>query len=39
MIRKIVICPACALRFLSSRSKTYCPGCHQLVEPKIEVAA
>lgn len=39
MIRKIVVCPACALRFLSSRTKTYCPGCHQMVEPKAEVAA
>ncbi len=33
MIRKIVVCPACELRFLSARPLTYCPGCHQLVEP------
>lgn len=38
MIRKIVTCPACELHFLSARTKTYCPGCHQLVEPR-EVAA
>jgi hypothetical protein len=38
MIRRIVICPACELHFLSGRPKTYCPGCHQLVEPR-EVAA
>jgi Zn finger protein HypA/HybF involved in hydrogenase expression len=33
MIRKIVACPSCALHFLSARPRTYCPGCHQLVEP------
>ena len=32
MIRRIVVCPECELRFLSSRPKTYCPGCHHLVE-------
>jgi uncharacterized paraquat-inducible protein A len=33
MIRRLVLCPACDLRFLSSRKSTYCPGCHQLVQP------
>lgn len=33
MLRTIVVCPACELHFLSSRPKTYCPGCHALVEP------
>jgi hypothetical protein len=33
MIRRIVVCPACTLRFLSGRKKTFCPGCHELVEP------
>jgi len=35
MIRRIVACPACDLRFLSARARTYCPGCHQLVEPRV----
>lgn len=33
MNRTMVACPACDLHFLSARAKTYCPGCHQLVEP------
>jgi hypothetical protein len=33
-IRRIVVCPACELRFLSGRTKTFCPGCHQMVEPR-----
>jgi len=39
VIRRIVACPACDLRFLSAREKTFCPGCHKLVEPREEVAA
>ncbi len=38
-IRRIVSCPLCSLRFLSARAKTYCPGCHQLVEPREWEAA
>lgn len=37
MTRRIVSCPACELQFESARPKTFCPGCHQLVEPR-EVA-
>ncbi len=33
MNRRFVVCPSCELRFLSAREKTFCPGCHQLVEP------
>ena len=36
MNRKTVRCPACALQFQSARPKTYCPGCHVMVEPAIE---
>ncbi len=32
--RTIVVCPSCDLQFLSARRTTFCPGCHQLVEPK-----
>ncbi|GBD22964.1 hypothetical protein HRbin29_00612 [bacterium HR29] len=32
-MRRPVICPECALRFTSARSRTYCPSCHKLVEP------
>lgn len=35
MNRKIVICPNCELHFLSARDTTYCPGCHQLIEPRL----
>jgi len=35
MNRKPVVCPNCDLHFTSSREKTYCPGCHQLVEPQL----
>jgi uncharacterized paraquat-inducible protein A len=34
MNRRMVICPSCDLRFLSARQQTYCPGCHQLIEPQ-----
>gem|GEM_PF-1906249 len=34
MNRRIVVCPACELEFLSAREKTYCPGCHKMVEPR-----
>ena len=37
--KSIVTCPACDLRFLSARPKTYCPGCHQLVEPTPSLGA
>ncbi|MBK6320072.1 MAG: hypothetical protein IPF51_15150 [Dehalococcoidia bacterium] len=33
MNRRTVVCPNCELHFTSAREKTYCPGCHQLVEP------
>ena len=39
MIRRIVACPSCELHFLSARPKTFCPGCHQMVEPKVVDAA
>lgn len=32
-MRRLVVCPECALRFSSSRGRTYCPSCHKLVEP------
>lgn len=32
MIRKIVSCPACALQFVTGRARTFCPGCHQMVD-------
>ena len=34
MNKTIVACPSCDLRFLSARTKTFCPGCHEMVEPK-----
>jgi Zn finger protein HypA/HybF involved in hydrogenase expression len=34
MQRKPVECPSCELRFTSSRERTYCPGCHKLVQPR-----
>ncbi len=39
MDRSIVTCPRCDLKFLTGRPKTFCPGCHQVVEPKKESAA
>lgn len=36
--RRLVACPHCALHFLSARARTFCPGCHTLVEPR-EIAA
>lgn len=33
MNRRPVVCPSCELHFTTAREKTYCPGCHQLVEP------
>lgn len=35
MNRRTVVCPNCELKFTSARDKTYCPGCHQLVEPTL----
>ena len=35
MNRRTVTCPACSLQFTSSREKTFCPGCHQMVEPRV----
>jgi Zn finger protein HypA/HybF involved in hydrogenase expression len=32
MNRKTVVCPSCSLTFRSARERTYCPGCHQLVD-------
>jgi len=34
MNRRMVICPSCELRFLSGRQRTFCPGCHLLIEPE-----
>lgn len=34
MNRRIVACPHCDLHFASARTRTFCPGCHQLVEPR-----
>jgi hypothetical protein len=34
MNRRMVVCPSCELRFLSGRQRTYCPGCHLLIEPE-----
>ena len=39
MKRRTVICPSCDLQFQSAREKTYCPGCHQFVEPRPAEAA
>jgi hypothetical protein len=39
MTRRIVSCPSCELHFLSARPKTFCPGCHQFVEPSEVVAS
>jgi Zn finger protein HypA/HybF involved in hydrogenase expression len=33
MNRRNVVCPNCDLHFTTAREKTYCPGCHQMVEP------
>lgn len=33
MNRQVVACPACDLHFYSARPRTFCPGCHELVEP------
>ena len=38
MNRRQVSCPHCDLHFLSARARTFCPGCHLLIEPK-ETAA
>lgn len=37
-LRKVVVCPSCDLQFFSGRHTTFCPGCHQLVQPKELVA-
>lgn len=34
MTRRHVVCPHCDLQFMSALSKTYCPGCHVLIEPR-----
>jgi hypothetical protein len=33
--RQSVTCPTCELEFLSARALTYCPACHNLVEPRM----
>jgi Zn finger protein HypA/HybF involved in hydrogenase expression len=33
MNRRVVVCPHCDLHFATAREKTYCPGCHRVVEP------
>jgi hypothetical protein len=38
-MRKEVICPKCELEFLSAREKTICPGCKQIIEPRVLVTA
>ncbi len=35
MKRKLVTCPKCDLEFVSARRETFCPGCHQLIEPVV----
>ncbi len=37
--RRPVSCPHCDLRFFSARTRTFCPGCHELIEPREEAAA
>lgn len=38
MNKRVVSCPKCELNFLSARSQTFCPGCKQMIEPKIAQA-
>ncbi len=38
MNRKVVSCPKCELNFLSARAQTFCPGCKQLIEPRVVTA-